>query len=71
MLTASADCTRNFALPGRKVRAVPGRGWKILKKRVDTLILPAALTFSPFIDTAGLCGLSGTAHGLMDIIRPA
>lgn len=27
--------------------------------------LLAALAFSPLIDTAGLCGLSGTAHGLM------
>jgi len=27
--------------------------------------LLAALVFSPQIDTAGLCGLSGTAHGLM------
>jgi len=27
--------------------------------------LLAALAFSPQLDTAGLCGLSGTAHGLM------
>jgi rhomboid family GlyGly-CTERM serine protease len=27
--------------------------------------LLAALAFSPLVDTAGLCGLSGTAHGLM------
>ncbi len=147
MLTTPTDCRGNCALPDRKVPAAHCRVWKLLRTRLDMLMLLAAVvvfnahlaglgsggwalfvpaavkggqwwrvfthpfvhvswyhllldagaffllydgleekrrtrkllllpfcaaggllaavTFSPLTETAGLCGLSGTAHGLM------